>query len=462
MPRLFSKTVRLEQIPDKPFLRIAIASQQTICRVNGKTAPHVFAPPPERFEREVGPSSGARHLFDLTGLLVPGSNTVELETPFFHGETLTGPVELLEPLKNAPAVRFKQHGLSEYRILHDDQQEDLLLMDNSAGEIGFAGGRTDARHALLTASGDLSLMQATRSTEAGGVTLQSIKPVDIAVQTHHTGVTEIVWDKVQDGDSVTLRKGGVTLRLQTEGGISASFNSPNGEKWILRVRSTDPRFTLVNGRDHGWMTPNLWIEVILSSETGESVDILPESSCYKLTGDLAEEVLIGQVQNGPWVVSLAAADALALQGSQKAGPTLLARLKEELSQPPDPRITHWWRTSKMLHAPGKNTPDTGNDTEQARKQWRLRRALVTSLGLTGYREAVPTLLGMLKEGRAYFALGAQVPVALARLDALECLPELESQWNHPEGNTVIAIRAAARYLRREITRVEFEEKVGPG
>ena len=137
-------------------------------------------------------------------------------------------------------------------------------------------------------------------------------------------------------------------------------------------------------------------------------------------------------------------------------------LKSELAQEADPRLTHWWRNIKMLHAPGKFTPDTENDTIQARKQWRMRRALVHALGCIGYREAVPVLMGMLRDGREYFALSAQIPVALARLEAVGSLPELEAQWHHPEGNTMVAIRAAVRYLRREIDRCSFEKIVGPG
>jgi hypothetical protein len=461
-PRIFTKTVQLKNVPQKVFLRIPFASQSTVCRINGQEAPHIFSPPPERFERETGPSSGARHIFDLSGLLVPGSNKMELETSFFHGETLAGPIELLEPANEVPEIRFNKNGANAYQVLHEGKREDLLLLDNISGETRFAGGLTDARHALLTASDELSLMRATRSTGIGGLTLQSIKPVDIALRTHHTGVVEVVWDKIQDGDSVVLQKDDVTLRLQTEGCLSASFDSKSGAKWILRVRSSDPRFILVNGEMRGWLKPDLWIEESLSSETGESTDILPESSCYKFAGASDEDALIKQVLKGPWAVSLAAVDALSLTGSKKAGLFLLEMLKNELAQQPDPRLTHWWRSSKMLHAPGKFTPDTENDTDQARKQWRLRRALVHTLGCIGYRDAIPTLIGMLKNGKEYYTLSAQVPVALARLEAVESLSELEAQWHHPESNTMTAIRAAARYLRREIDRNTFEKIVGPG
>ncbi len=461
-PRLFTKTVQLETVPQKIFLRIPFASQSTVCRVNGQEAPHVFSPPPERFEREVGPSSGARHLFELSGLLVLGSNNLEMETPFFHGETLAGPIELLEPANKLPEIRFKKCGANAYRILHEGKREDLLLLDNSAGETRFAGGSTDARHALLTASGELSLMQAKRSAGIFGVTLQSIKPVDIAIRMHHEGLFEVIWDKVQDGDSIVLQKDDVTLRLQTEGSLSASFDSGSGATWILRVRSSDPRFMLVNGGMRGWLNPDVWVEEKLSPGMGEANDILPESSCYKLTGALDEDALIGKAVKGPWAVSLAAVDAISLTGSKKAGPILLEMLKTELAQQADPRLTHWWGNIKMLHAPGKSTPDTENDTIPARKQWRMRRALVHALGCTGYRNAIPTLMLMLKNGKDYYTLSAQVPVALARLEAVESLPELEAQWHHPEGNTMVAIRAAVKYLRREIDRDSFEKIVGPG
>ncbi len=461
-PRIFMKTVQLENVPQKVFLRISFASQSTVCRVNGQEAPHVFSPPPERFEREIGPSSGARHLFDLSGLLVPGANKMELETSFFHGETLAGPIELLETVSAVPEIRFEKNGANAYRLLQEGMREDLLLLDNTLGETQFAGGTTDARHALLTASGDLSLMRTTLSAGIGGMTLQSVKPVDIALRTHSTGVVEVVWDKIQDGDSVVLQKDDVTLRLQTEGCLSASFNSKSGAKWILRVRSSDPRFMLVNGGMRGWLKPDVWFEGNISSETGESKDILPESICYKLAGASDEDALIEQAINGPWAVSLAALDAVSLGRSTEAGPILLEMLKIELAQKPDPRLTHWWRSSKMLHAPGKFTPDTENDTGQARKQWRMRRALVHALGCIGYRNAIPTLMLMLRNGKDYYTLSAQVPVALARLEAVESLPELEAQWHHPESNTKTAIRAAARYLRREIDRNAFEKIVGPG
>ena len=461
-PRLFTKTLRLENVPQKIFLRIPFASQSTVCRVNGQEAPHIFSPPPERFEREAGPSSGARHLFNLSGLFIPGSNELELETSFFHGETLAGPIELLEPATAVPDIRFKKNGANAYSILHEEISEDLLLLDNSLGEVRFAGGLTDARHALLTASGELSLMQATRSTGIGGVTLQSIKPLDIALRIHHTGAVEVILDKIQDGDSIVLHKDDVTLRFQTEGSLSASFYSKSGAKWILRVRSSDPRFILVNGGMRGWLKPDVWIEENLSSETGESNDILPEAHCYKLACASGEDTLIKQALEGPWAVSLAAVDALSLTGSKKAGPILLEMLKNELAQQPDPRLTHWWRSSKMLQAPGKFTPDIENDNEQVRKQWRLRRALVHALGCIGYREAIPTLMSILKNGKDYYTLSAQVPVALARVEAVESLPELEAQWHHPESNTMTAVRAAARYLRREIDRNAFEKIVGPG
>jgi HEAT repeat protein len=108
------------------------------------------------------------------------------------------------------------------------------------------------------------------------------------------------------------------------------------------------------------------------------------------------------------------------------------------------------------------TPDREADPVHDAKRWRLSRALAVALGRVHERSAIPDLMAAMEAGCLYFPALAQVPLALARLDASEALPLLERLWHYAEVNTERHIQLAARYLRGELTRAELERLANPG
>jgi HEAT repeat protein len=94
------------------------------------------------------------------------------------------------------------------------------------------------------------------------------------------------------------------------------------------------------------------------------------------------------------------------------------------------------------------------------KRWRLKRAVVTALGLLGDRRAVAPLEAALARCDDFFPVTSQLAVALGRLGADSSIPVLERHVHHAEVNTRIHSQLALQLLRGEIDRATFEARVG--
>ncbi len=475
--RIFRRDVELKEVLDSAFLRLAYASPQTVCRVNGTEAPHPCNPPSERWEREVGPLSPGSHLFDLSGLLTSGTNTIELEAPYFHGETLAGPAVLLTP-GDVPALDVRDCGDRLFEITVDGEP-DMLMLANKGGERSVADMTTDALHAAVAANRAIAAMQAT-TVRSKTLKFASQQPVDIGVS--HDDVITIELDQLVSNNRIAASLDGVELRVESSGWLNVSLTGTAADRVRLRVRSAEARPLSVNGKDCGWVAANTWHTITASSAVSDGAlqpppssptsapattepiagDLLPCCRAYDLAAAADEDALLEMTASNDWTEQLTAVDALSIAGTAACGSRLLDLLQTELALDPDPPLRCWWRGAKMLHAAGPVTPDPNIEHPAGVKRWRLRLALVHALGCIGYAEATSTLRDMLKADTDYYCLTAQVPVALARLNATEAIPDLEAQWHHPEVNTQVAIQLAVQYLKDEISRHEFEQRIGPG
>ncbi len=461
-PRVFHREFRLRQAGGAWRLRIAVGVQNLRCRINGQPAEPCLSVHGERWDG----LTALAHVFDLTGKVRAGLNRLELEAPYRHGETIAGPVELLRPVAETPQAAFERLDPDVYAVTVDGRR-DLLLLDNGRGLRDFAGGRTDATHAVATATAT-ACIQATHFDGTRRFVLDARLPSDVAVIREGAKAPPTVeLGTLTDNNSLSLKLPEGELRVETTGWLMLTWLPVKADPLSVRVRSDVARAVLVNGVTKGWIAAGEWLALTLEVPTATVAGRSGQTaaSVYAAAfrhGSAAEKTLLDAVVGHDWEVALAATDALSLVGgTAAAGDTLLHVLEAEFNAPPDPPLKCWWAYSKMLHGPGPATPDTVTETPKGIKRWRLRRALVTALGRMGHRPAIPLLIRMLEKGADYFTLTSQIPVALARLGATEALPALERWHDHYEINTQRNARIAACYLRGEISRVEFETRIGP-
>jgi hypothetical protein len=406
------------------------------------------------------------HVFDLTGKVRAGTNRVELETPYWHGETVAGPVELLRPVSAAPAMAFERAEPDLYAVTVDGRR-DLLLLDNMSGLREFAGGRTDAKHALASAE-TTALLQATRFEGARRLTLDARLPSDVAVIREGVKAAPMVeLGTLTDNNSISLKLPEGELRVETTGWLMLTWKPAKAGSLRVRVRSSIARAVLVNGETKPWIPAGEWRTLTLGVPSAPAGVTTAKSAAGAYgaalrQGSAAERALLGAVAGKDWETALAAIDALSLVGgTPAAGEALRLALEAEFAARPDPPLRCWWAYSKMLHGPGPATPDLVTEKPKGIKRWRLRRALVTALGRLGHRPAIPLLIRMLEDGNDYFTVTSQISVALVRLGAMEALPALERWHDHYEINTQRNARLAASVLRGDISRAEFETRIGP-
>lgn len=445
-PRKFRKQIELAQFEGDAYLRLAFASCAVVCRVNGQPARRLYKPQPDRWEHEGLASSRGRQVFSIGEHLQAGANTIELESPSWHGETVAGPIELLRPIAAHPEVEFEPLGGPCYRIARDGATDHLVL-DNRNDHVEIAGARTDAAHALLDAAGNISLVGMTRFELPGQARLASRAPANIALNPPTAPTSVVTLDSLTDNNTLDIDIDGARVRIESTGWLHVSRLDSGSRPVRLRVRGDVPRPIILNGEATGWLAAGEWTELEIAAANNQIEDSLLAAA----EGD-----------DDDWEQRLVAIDRLGLVGTEAAGARLLQLLEQENELVPDPPLKHWWRYSKMLHEPGPATPDTETPVPQGAKRWRLRRALATALGNIGHQPAVPTLTAMLERNQDFFACLSQVPVALGRLGAASALPALRRRWDHPEINIQVNVRLAVRFLDGEIPRADFESGIGPG
>lgn len=396
-------------------------------------------------------------VFDLTPHLVPGENLLVVETVNYHGESLAGPAELGRAAVPQP-VRARVDDTGVYTVSIGDATWKLGL--ERRGMLPWGGGISDAAHVLEGPDGERAFAGVMRlNLPDRRLALSADRPLDLALLADGT----IELGALADGARAVLAVADDLLLLQRRDNV-LNLVRRGGKKLRLRLLSETPVKLGSKRRTPrgGQVTLNLPASVAFDAVMPTSVEAV-----YRLLDTLPanlEQALGTALAGGDWKVQMAAADVVGMLGLSALGPQLLDRFRHETAQPTPCPLNHSWSYSKMnmaLQDDADHSPDLAADPDRDAKRWRLSRALATALGRIGEQAAIPDLTAAMAAGALYFPALAQVPLALARLDAHNALPLLESLWNYFEINTEKHIRLAVRYLRHELTRAEFEQACNP-
>ena len=440
------------------FLRVPSATLALRVHVNGVDVPPRY----EQSNIEIqGSTSTFAHVFAIGPACRPGENEITLTVRTFHGESLRGPVGLHRP-KPLAAVTLTAAGADQWSVGIGPQTHQVLLA-NHRGLVAWQGGRTDARHALFSASGELALAGVCVAEFPGlHVSVKANLPVDVSVSG-----AGIRFGPLPANARVVVRLPGGLVVVSAMAVLQASCSVPGT---VLTFRMDEARECFVNGQAMGrrggpgdrlveWRAPVPDANASTTIRSGDDVYRLADS----LPADL-EARLATCLASGDWRLQMAAAEAAGQCDVQSAVPALLALLEQEDAKPSHPPLTRSWSESKMnsaLEEGVDHSPDTTIDPVEGAKRYRLKRALVTALGCLGDARAVAPLERIMARGTDFFPALAQVPVALARLGSPGSIAVLQPQWDYGEVNVRVHVRLALALLKGEIGRTEFETRVNP-
>ena len=328
--------------------------------------------------------------------------------------------------------------------------------------VAWGGGRTDARHALLSADGELALAGVCRAEfPESGITVKANLPVDLSV---FAGALRFGLLPANAHVIVRLPGGVVVVNAGCVIQVSSSIS-------CLKVsfRMDETRDCFVNGQAMGrrggpgdrlvaWSVP-------VASACGDA--LLTADDVFRMADRLPADLdrrLEVCLKSGDWRLQLAAADVAGQFDVQSAVPALLRLLEEEAAKPPHPGLSRSWSESKMnqaLMAGADHSPDTTIDPVEGSKRYRLTQALVIALGRLGDVRAVAPLERIMARGTDFFPALAQVPVALARLGSPGSIAVLQRQKDYGEINVRTHVRLAMDFLTGGMSRTEFETRVNP-
>jgi hypothetical protein len=455
---LFRRRFSLADAAAQPLcLRIPTATLSLRVSVNGVSVAPRY---PQTDSELEGKTSDYAQMFDIGPACRIGENEVELRVASFHGESLCGPVTLHRPQPVAP-VALSAVGKDQWLVQVGGRQHRVLLGNREM--VAWGGGHTDARHALLSADGELALAGVCRTEfPDSGITVKSNLPVDLSVS-----AGALRFGLLPANAHVIVRlPGGVVV--VNAGCVLQVASSVPGLKLSFRMDET--RDCFVNGQAMGrrggpgdrlvdWSVPVASACGTAALQTAEEVYRMAD----RLPIDL-EKRLDECLKSGDWRLQLAAADVAGQFDVQSAVPALLRLLEEEAAKPPHPGLSRSWSESKMnqaLMADADHSPDTTIDPVEGAKRYRLTQALVIALGRLGDARAVAPLERIMARGTDFFPALAQVPVALARLGNPGSIAVLQRHKDYGEINVQTHVRLALDLLNGEISGIEFETRVNP-
>lgn len=454
---LFRRRFSLADVAAQPLcLRIPSATLSLRVSLNGVGVVPRY---PQTDSELEGKTSDYAQMFDIGPACRVGENEVELRVVSFHGESLCGPVTLHRPRPVAQA-NLSAVGKDQWLVQVGRRQHQVLLGNREM--VAWGGGRTDARHALLSADGELALAGVRRAEFANaGISVKANLPVDLAVSTagQRFGLLPANAHVIVrlPGGQVVVNAGCVLQVSSSVPGLKLSF------------RMDETRDCFVNGQSMGrrggpgdrlvvWIAPAV-AAGDTALQTAEDIYRMAD----RLPADLDRRVE-ACLQSGDWRLQLAAAEVAGQCDVQSAVPALLRLLAEEAAKPPHPGLGRSWSESKMnqaLMAGADHSPDTTIDPVEGAKRYRLTQALVISLGRLGDARAVTPLEQIMARGTDFFPALAQVPVALARLGSPSSIAVLQRQQDYGEINVRTHVHLALDFLNAEISGIEFETRVNP-
>ena len=406
-----------------------------------------------------GKTSDYAQMFDIGPACRAGENQVELRVASFHGESLCGPVTLHRPQPVKPA-NLTAVGKDQWLVQVGERQHRVLLGNREP--VSWGGGRTDARHAMLSADGELALAGVCRAEfPESGITVKSNLPVDLSISD-----IELRFGLLPANAHVIVRlRGG--LVVVNAGSVLQVSSSVPGLK--LSFRMDEARDGFVNGQAvgrRGGLGDRL-VDWIVPAASADDTSLQTAEDIYRMADRLPDDLekqLDECLNSGDWRLQLAAADVAGQFDVQSAVPGLLNLLEEEEAKPPHPGLSRSWSESKMneaLKAEADYSPDNTIDPVESAKRYRLTQALIIALGRLGDTRAVAPLERIMARGTDFFPALAQVPVALARLGSPGSVAVLQLHKDHGEINVRTHVRLALNFLNGEISGREFEVRINP-
>ena len=395
--------------------------------------------------------------YEATGALRSGVNELRLVSPVRRGEAAGGPV-LLVRLRTPSPAGIRRAGCDGF-IITSTAGDDHLIVGRTALAT-WADGTTDARHAVLRADRTLAACAVT-SINLPDYTFRSRAPLDL----HHHAEGLMITATGRTWACSAAWSGG---DLQIECGGTLAITYRGNRPLRLELSLDGPVHLAINGKLRGMATPdqrNTWTITLEPTQTLPNAR--PETAeavyaCAAAFGVAAWPALRVALDAADWRVRLAAVDALGRLALPQAADPLLALLAETARELPYPPLRYWLKDSKMLRDP---LAPEGLDPElplpASLNRWRLRRAVVTALGLIGDPRAVDPIEAILTDRSDHFTIASQASVALGRLGQPRSLAILLANHDHNEINLQFHTRLAINLLRGEIDRATFEARVNP-
>jgi len=457
-PRRFERTVDINcESGARYFLELAAASRHVELKVNGQ-----LVEPVADQMRGIWPDSvcDLPWFFDLSEVLQSGENKLCLTVPSFHGETLCGPVWLHEHVEPA-VVSAERAGPARFRIQSDEFDDDVIL-ENTDGETGWAGGTTNARYAVCRNDGTLSAVDVTRIQIPESLSLSSLAPCDLTWSLRATSIAKLV-----SGTTIDLSWPGASLHIEYAGCLRVNYSGEHNYRIELEVPQRVWAF--VNGKPIGQIGGTgekmTSLELHASAVQPSSLSEVPQSAedvlaIERSNGSDAIDALIAALGSDQWRVQMTAADALGRLRAHKSTSALIALLEAEEAQGSYPLIQKWWTWGRMLCDRRVDGPDPDMPRPAGEKRWRVKRAAITALGKMGDVQAAPVIEKLLTQCDDYFTVTSQLAVALGRIGSPTSVPVLQRHLDHAEVNTRIHARLAHDLLEGRIDRATFEARIG--
>ena len=457
-PRRFTRSFNFKPEADHRgnrrhyILRVEASAQDLLVTLNGKQVSSVI-------KQEKGHWQGSAMLLSLFyyvgDALVDGENKLEFAPPFFHGESVLGPITLLAQI-NPDGVGVAPIGDSAYRVT-TAAGTDLVLSENRAGEVEFAGGKTDARYAVLTAEGGFAGAAVRKLALPGVLNLTADAPCDFAWNPTQTTLTRSV-----NGSTLQLAWKSAELRIQTGGCLDVTYLGSTPHRLVVDLPT--PQIVFVNGvslgAKHGRavalpLTPNAAPTPALPTTIDDVFALIQQTRAH------AAQTCTTLLRGNDWRLQVAAADVAGVMQLSETVPALLEAFLAGECELPYPPLKTWWRGSKMLRNAGSVEGDDASvPLPLGVKRWRVRCATTIALGKIGDARAVAPIEQAMSRCTDFFPVTSQLAVALGRLGSPSSIDILDRHFNHAEVNTKLHARLSIALLKGEITRDEFEAKAG--
>ena len=451
-PRRLSRRFALDKGRQRYFVSVGIAAHDLQIRNNGRAATPTMAQQKGLWKES---ATFLPHFFEVTEFVRDGENEIEIIAPFFHGETLAGPVRLLRQIEPLP-VAARRTGDDTFAVSLGETTDELII--ERAANATWLHGTTDARYAVRTAEGTVAAAFATRLDLPDFARVRSLAPCDFALTPTTTTLRQ-----TPIGTRLSIERPHCRLRVEFGGCLEISYNGETAHSldatWLHAgpvVVNGQVQTVFERGRD-GQIVVELVPARIARETPRTAAEIYDLAACDVAASDQLLEAL----QSENWRVQLAAADVAGRLELRAAVPILLQIFEEAEAELPYPPLTKWWRWSKMQMAAKPEGDGFDADLpELGVKRWRVKRAVVTALGLLGDASAAAPLEAALGRGDDFFPVASQIAVALGRLGAPSSIAVLERNIHHAEINTRVHAQLALQLLRGEIDRLSFESRVG--